>query len=430
MLVIADTSTPSATGWQYNRLISTPYSSGWTGADEREARIHRIHAYPARFPAFIVREALDFARERGVIVNRVADIFCGSGTVAYEAGARNLEFWGCDINPVATLLTRVKSTWCDPVRFEEQAARIAARAVAASAASSLSAQATARLLRWYAPHQFDDLVRLQNAIAAEVGGEGNDALAFACAFSAILKSASQWRVRSVKPANDPTKHAVPVIDAFRRQCRLMAAAWSDMAAPLRGNATVIQGNVLHVDRPADPVDLVVTSPPYATSYEYADLHQLSALWLGFADDHRALRDGFIGTSSRRANLARAMEGLNAVGMQIVFSLFGSNRPAAEAVATYFLDMQKVALRCYDFLRPGGMSVFVIGNTTMSGVRIDNANHLVESLLDAGFVDLHVVKRQLANKPNTPYRAANGRLSSVPVGPQVYAEEYIVMAHRR
>ena len=27
------------------------------------------------------------------------------------------------------------------------------------------------------------------------------------------------------------------------------------------------------------VDLIVTSPPYVTSYEYADLHQLSSLWL-------------------------------------------------------------------------------------------------------------------------------------------------------
>jgi len=430
MLVIADSTTPSATGWQYNRLLPAPYSSGWTGADEREARIHRIHAYPARFPAFIVREALKVARERGVMVNRVADIFCGSGTVAYEAGAQDLKFWGCDINPVATLLTRVKSTWCDPLTFEEQATRIAARASVGSATSSLSAQATARLMHWYAPHQFDGLVRLQNAITAEVGADGDDALALVCAFSAILKSASQWRLRSVKPSNDPSKRAMPVLDAFQRQCRLMAAAWSDMAAAPRREATIIQGNVLHVDPPADPVDLIITSPPYATSYEYADLHQLSTLWLGFADDHRALRDGVIGTSSRRANLARAMEGLNAVGMQIVFSLFESNRPAAEAVATYFLDMQKVAHRCRDFLRPGGMAVFVIGNTVMSGVRIDNANHLVESLLDAGFVDLRVVKRQLANKPNTPYRAANGRLSSVPIGPQVYAEEYIVMAHRR
>ena len=29
----------------------------------------------------------------------------------------------------------------------------------------------------------------------------------------------------------------------------------------------------------DSVNLVLTSPPYVTSYEYADLHQLALLWL-------------------------------------------------------------------------------------------------------------------------------------------------------
>jgi hypothetical protein len=31
----------------------------------------------------------------------------------------------------------------------------------------------------------------------------------------------------------------------------------------------------------DSVTLVITSPPYVTSYEYADLHQLTSIWLGY-----------------------------------------------------------------------------------------------------------------------------------------------------
>lgn len=210
----------------------------------------------------------------------------------------------------------------------------------------------------------------------------------------------------------------------------MTLAWSEMATIPRPQSEIIRGNVTEVPTPRLPVDLIVTSPPYATSYDYADIHQLSALWLGFYDDHRDLRTSVIGTSTRRANLGKALKELNSVGTQIVFSLFDRNRSLAEATATYFLDIQKVAKRCHGFLRSGGISVFVIGNTRLNGVRIDNANHLVESLLEAGFVDVRVVKRQLANKPNTPYRLPNGRLSSSPTGMQIYAEEYIVMAQRR
>lgn len=42
-------------------------------------------------------------------------------------------------------------------------------------------------------------------------------------------------------------------------------------------------------------DLIITSPPYVTSYEYADLHQLSSLWLGYTEDYRDLRKGSIGS---------------------------------------------------------------------------------------------------------------------------------------
>ncbi len=429
MLVIENQSFSDFPRWKYNRLAPAPVSLDWTESAIPEARIHRIHAYPARFPAFLVHRAFEYAAQQGVEVSKVADLFCGSGTVAYEAATRNKEFWGCDINPVATLVARVKSTPIDYCSFERSFEGIARRFEGASTHPELSAGAIDRLLSWYSPEQFDDLGRLKNAIYAEVGNETGEAKAFECAFSAILKSASQWRSRSIKPSKDHHKRPAPVFESFRRQCELMKKAWTEGGWAIRPRSKIVCGNVMNIERPSSPVDLIVTSPPYATSYEYADLHQLSALWLGFVEDHRNLRPGVIGASTRRANLAAALRSLNTVGMQIVFSLFDKNRALAEATATYFLDMQKVVDRCHDFLRPGGISVFVIGNTQLNGVRIDNANHLVESLLEAGFMNVRVVRRQLTNKPNTPYRSANGRLSSSKSSMEIYAEEYIVMAQR-
>lgn len=430
MLHIEDHASSNYLPLKYNRLGSAPLSPTWAEPVIAESIVHRIHAYPARFPAFLVHKAFDYAAEQGVEIRRVADVFCGSGTVAYEAATQNIEFWGCDINPVATLIARVKSARLNPCQFEERGQRIMRAFDRASISPALSSTAISRLQPWYLPSQFEDLVRLRNAILSEVGSEGDEALAFECAFSAILKSASQWRSRSIKPSKDPNKRPAAVLNAFHRQCRLMTLALSEMATIPRPRSEIVHGNVADVPSPRIPVDLIVTSPPYATSYDYADIHQLSALWLGFYEDHRDLRTSAIGTSTRRANLGKALRELNSVGTQIVFSLFDQNRYLAEATATYFLDIQKVVKRCHDFLRSGGISVFVIGNTQLNGVHIDNANHLVESLIEAGFVDVRVVKRQLANKPNTPYRLPNGRLSASPTGMQIYAEEYIVMAQRR
>lgn len=414
--------------WTHRRLQSAARSPDWSADVPPSAGMHGIHAYPARFPAEIVRQAFAQARRDGTHVRRVADPFCGSGTVAHEAALQGIAFWGCDVNPVATLIAKAKGLRLDPVAFRSQAERILLAFEGASSAPPLSRVAVDRLLPWYAPEQFRHLSKLRNAIASEVDGE--EAIAFDCAFSAILKATSLWRARSVKPSRDGAKRAVPVVEAFQRQCLSMARAFADVASCPPPEATIVRGDILRVGAPATLVDLIVTSPPYATTYDYADLHQLSTVWLGLADDHRQLRPSTIGSCARRASFGPAARDLNTVGIQVVFALFERHRPMAEAVAAYYLDMQRAAVRCHRFLRPGGMATFVIGNTRCRGVEIDNANHLVESLLDAGFSGVRVERRQIGKKANTPYRLANGRLSTASDGLRLYAEEYVLMASKR
>ena len=88
---------------------SAPYWDFGDRKDRREDPIHRIHSYPAKFPAFITTKALQYAEQQGVNVKVVADVFCGCGTTAVEAKRNGKHFWGCDINPVATLIAKVKT---------------------------------------------------------------------------------------------------------------------------------------------------------------------------------------------------------------------------------------------------------------------------------------------------------------------------------
>jgi hypothetical protein len=92
-------------------------------------------------------------------------------------------------------------------------------------------------------------------------------------------------------------------------------------------------------------------------------------------------------------------------------------------------MQHVAKRCYDFLRDEGIAFFVIGNTEYGGIHVDNASHLAEALFDAGFTRVRAAKRRISNKAHTPFRHGNGRFSSVQSQKEIYAEEFILVAHR-
>lgn len=409
-------------------LAQAPSSPAWDLPVQPEPLRHRIHAYPAKFPAFLTANALAYADREGIAVSRVADVFCGCGTVAFEARRAGLSFWGCDVNPVATLIARTKSARLDATRFAGLARRVLEQVPRASATPSLSPVALERLARWFDPAVFADLARLLHAIEATTPAGSPYRTALQCAFSAILKPVSRWKARAIKPTLDAGKAPGHPIAAFAVHCELMARAFAASPPAVGGRAQIHRASVLEIPAPAEPVDLIVTSPPYVTSYEYADLHQLSALWLGFADDHRVLRTGSIGTAQHALDFRRTYRELNHVGGRVVYALLDEDRSAARAVAQYFLDMQQVAHRCLEFLRPGGAAVFVIGNTRYGSVAVDNASHLAESLLEAGFGRVRATRRRISNKAATPFRDDVGRFSRARTARPVYAEEYVLIAH--
>lgn len=399
----------------------------WRSGRSAELKLHRIHAYPAKFPAFIPTKALQFAKSEGLKVRRAADIFCGCGTVAYEARREGIDFWGCDINPVATLIARTKSGTFAEDRLDKYFAGIRAKVNRASAKVDLPASAIARLNYWYSDEQFRGLAKLLNAINYAVPAKSLYRSFFYCAFSNILKATSRWLTKSIKPQVDPVKKPVDPWTTFVTQCDMMRSAFKQSRTTSKSDVCILTENFLKVDDAPGDIDMLITSPPYVTSYEYADLHQLSSLWLGYASDYRDLRNGSIGSAQHDLDFNRENKRLNTVGSQIVFGLFDQDKANARAAANYFLDMQAVAARCHQLLRRRGLALFVIGNTEYKGVRIDNAAHLAESLLRGGFSSVRVAKRKMSGKILTPYRSPTGKFSRSSDGRHVYGEEFVLIA---
>ena len=175
--------------------------------------------------------------------------------------------------------------------------------------------------------------------------------------------------------------------------------------------------------------MIITSPPYVTSYEYADLHQLSTLWLDFTDDYRSFRNGTIGSDFCHENVCDLLSKLNSSGKKIVKEMQLVDKLKAKSVAKYYLDMQEVAKKAFNSLNNKGYALFVIGNTEYKTIRIDNALHLSQSLLNAGFKEIQITKRKISNKILTPYRDTNGKFSSDSSGRKVYSEEFIVIGKK-
>lgn len=405
-----------------------PIDTFWNTSADKESKMHRIHAYPAKFPAFITTKSVEYARAQGHEVKSMADVFCGCGTAAYEARRLNVDFWGCDLNPVATLIAQTKSRTYQIQRLERYAESILS-CYQRYEIDDEYASANTRLKYWYTKRQYNELNHLKWAIESSTPTNSPYRQFFLCAFSNILKPTSRWLAKSIKPQIDPNKKIVRVEGAYTFQVSTMLTAVNECANTSQSKTEIVTNNVLSEDLNHPQVDLIVTSPPYVTSYEYADLHQLSSLWLGYSEDYRDLRQGSIGSTYNEFDFERQVKHLNHVGDSVVFRMYNVDRRKAKMIARYYLDMQRVSKTCFDMLSPAGMALFVIGDTEYKGVRIDNAQHLAESLKDAGFGDVRITKRKISNKILTPYRDENGRFTSDHSGRKIYSEEFILIGKK-
>ena len=408
-------------------LDSLPINDSWDGRGVRENLMHRIHAYPAKFPAFITTKAIQYAESQHVVVDTVADIFCGCGTVAYEAVKENRHFWGCDINPVATLIARTKSRHYDDEKLFLYFSEILNSFSLLTFDESDAVANNERIQYWFYQKQIEDLSRLKHAIECVVQEDTYQEF-FLCAFSNILKPCSRWLTKSIKPQVDPNKKPYEVLDAFYTQFRMMrrANAENEVKDSL---ADIHTANCLAntIDHPF--VDLLVTSPPYVTSYEYADLHQLSTLWLGYTDDYRTFREGTIGSLHGESHFSGHIKELNNTGREIVFKLYAVDKSKSRSVSQYYIDMQNAVKKVYQMIKPGGAALFVIGNTEYKNVKIDNARHLLEALLSEGFIGVEAERRKISNKILTPYRDSIGKFTTDKSSRKIYSEEFIIFAKK-
>ena len=166
------------------------------------------------------------------------------------------------------------------------------------------------------------------------------------AFSHILKNCSIWLQGSTKPTRDLKKVPAKPYEALRRHLRKMElgnnAFYKVVPKEVRDNlddyVNIKVGDARHQPVPDDSVDLIVTSSPYVTSYEYADLHQLSTIWLDLADDLTEYKKEFIGTSYKKYENRKLR---SKIAIDIVNRMVDRNQKMAKEVEAFFVDRGKV-----------------------------------------------------------------------------------------
>ena len=411
---------------------SRTLSNSWNFGEERESLIHRIHAYPAKFPGFITTRALQYAERNCVEVNTIADVFCGCGTTAVEAKRNGKNFWGCDINPVATLIAQVKTKRYDDAILEIYITAIEKRFETIKTRKKDITNVNDRIKYWFNEKNIEDLLKLNQAITLEISNHSKYKKFFLCAFSNILKPTSNWLTKSIKPQFDPDKSPSNVMEAFKKQLNFMRKANKENIF-LKANSSYVQimrKNFLSMHEDKYKADLIVTSPPYVTSYDYADIHQLSALWFGFCSDYRELRKNMVGNGYKiQSPSTDDIGSLPHLGQKIYNNLLEVHKAKANSAARYFMDISKATTKCYEILNENGMAVFVIGNTSYRTVEINNAMFLKKCMENSEFKKIKIISRKISSKTLTPYRDYKGRFTKNLGDREVYKNEFVVIGRK-
>ena len=412
-----------------NNDTTIDIDSSWNYATSKELKMHNIHPYPAKFPAFLASKVFEYAKKEGVNINKVADIFCGCGTVSLESQLNDYDFWGCDINPVAVLIANVKSKNYN-IKILEKYYSIILKCYEKNSKNNqeIYFNANERLKYWFTAKSYNELYKLKQSIDNNVP-KGKYRDVFLCIFSSILKPTSRWLNKSIKPQVDPKKLDVSIIELFQKQYKFLIKSVEENNKKFKNKSTIKRANILTLKK-MPKVDLIVTSPPYVTSYEYADLHQLSSLWLGYTKDYKLLRKGTVGSVYNSEDFDLQKRKINQAGEHIISQLSTVLAPSKlKSVARYYMDMELALKKCYKNLNNNGMIFFVVGDTEYKSVKIENSKHLVKALYEIGFKDVKIARRKISNKLLTPYRDNNGKFTSDKTKRTIYYEEFLISGRK-
>lgn len=347
---------------------------------------HSVYPYPARLLRHVPRFILG-ARQLMDGVDFVVDPFCGSGTILLEAQRYGYDSFGMDQNPIAALISRVKTS----PRKASTLQRALDETLMIAKQTRGRTEVPDYLLRWYTPAAMSVMNRL--VVARErltTPGRSSDFIDLVVALAARRLSLADPSipvpVRSKQPELLPTSVLWRVV--------------AEIGSNLISKISRLQfGQASATVQCADSRDvrawrqlptsngLLFTSPPYGASQKYIRSCSLEAGWLGFS--------GARGTINiERDNIGRENIPLQErIGVTpIPFSkrlvadleyMRQANLRRYRIYLSYFTDMANV------FAQVGSSRqifrlVIVAGDNIVCGRQIATNAHLRDLVLAAGF----------------------------------------------
>ena len=404
----------------------TQSQEGWEYADaDTQYHIHGLHSYPARMIPQIAHRLITTKSKAGELV---LDPFCGSGGVLAEALILGRNAIGVDVNPLAHLIARVKTTPLDYLKLA-----VLTEHLLADAREGISLKREGRLnvvppyfkniYHWFKRDVAEELAIVRNAIdkiAPKDQVESYHNFFLVC-FSMTLRRVSNIAVRDnpyfirAMVNAELERHQPDVLEAFDSQVRnsvsMMKIFSEGCAKDVSAKVLLADSTELPLD--SDSVDLIVTSPPYGEeshTMSYSRFAKLTLLWLGYDPNtiNRFTKKSLGGSTlyiDERAYRARTIPLDSKTLINIYKKVSKTDQKRAREMFSYFWDYAKCLIQMHRVLSKNKFCCIVIGDRTVARVPISNEMITIELARKAGFEHKETYYREIPKKvlPRRDYK---------------------------
>ncbi len=383
---------------------------------------HKLHDYPARMIPQIAQRLIEcYSPVRG----KILDPFCGSGTTLVEARLANRNAVGNDINPLAVLLAKVKSTPIDfinasfnPSKFFSDLQREYVEEKKNRRLPDPPLQILPNLLHWFKEPVARDLEFLYQRIMCVEDQEIQDFLKIVLSDTIFKASNIDHRssrfIRTLHK-DELEKFKPNVLEKFQRRLfdsvtRMLQYSRRLKELPVDNDLTVMvrRGDARGLPFLDNEFDTAITSPPYGeekNTIGYARWSKLSIAWLRL--NSKALNESkkmaLGGVSS--ANILERLDKLQSpTAMKVLKEISKTDPARTKDALPFFFDYLKTLEEVHRVIKPRSFYCIVIGDRSIRRRLLDMERVTIELGTSVGFEHIDSFFRKIPMKLipwNTP-----------------------------
>ena len=361
---------------------------------------HCFHNYPAiMIPQVAERLILKYGNNADLLF----DPYCGTGTSLLESNLKNINAIGTDLNPLARLIARAKTTKIDlqildlylkdfndylfSIMFDIKKI-------------SVVVPTTKNIDYWFSNSVKEELALIKNFI--QNISDNSIADFFKVAFSETVRESSWTKnceFKMYRMSEEQLQKFNP--DVFGLMQGKLSRNKKGLKELTEKNYKAVSNifdfntieKIEHIDN--ESVDIIITSPPYGdsrTTVAYGQFSRLANEWLDI-ENATQIDSKLMGGKIYREKCTFDSEILN----QVIQQIAEEDEKRSKEVTAFYYDYQKSIENVAKTVKKGGYACYVVGNRKVKGITLPTDEITNYLFKNQGFEHIETVIRNIPNK---------------------------------